>query len=164
MVKNHSLVAKLLHWGFIPVFAYGLAKQVGNVEELADHALLHFEMMFSIAFLVLLLIRYIYMRLTLPTALPEDAPRFIRIAARTGHLAIYISLAMIAISGMAIGFIFRSGSVDGPAMQIALTVHETSVMASYLTIGLHVIAAVYHRFKGDGIWSTMVPVWKEDKT
>jgi len=35
------------------------------------------------------------------------------------------------------------------------------VNVSYVLILGHIGAAIYHRRKGDGIWSAMVPVWKE---
>ncbi len=47
-------------------------------------------------------------------------------------------------------------------MHIALVAHEFFVQISYLLIVLHISAAVYHRRKGDGIWSAMVPYfWRE---
>ena len=45
-----------------------------------------------------------------------------------------------------------------------ITVHELAVKASYWLIGLHIAAAVFHRFKGDGVWNSLVPVWKEKET
>ena len=39
-ITPHSRTAKILHWGFILVFAYGLAKQLDDVEELEDFGLL----------------------------------------------------------------------------------------------------------------------------
>jgi cytochrome b561 len=39
-----------------------------------------------------------------------------------------------------------------------ITVHELAVTASYWLIGLHIAAAVFHRFKNDGVWNSMVPV------
>jgi cytochrome b561 len=33
----------------------------------------------------------------------------------------------------------------------------------YFLIFLHVSAAIFHRFKKDGVWSSMVPVFRENK-
>lgn len=161
--KDHSLIAKIFHWGFIVVFAYALTKQLGSVGELADTALLRFEVIFAIAFLLLLGVRFAYMHLTRPTALPDTTSPLMKFLARAGHLAMYASLAMIAISGLMIGAIYAYIGPEGFWMDAALGLHEASVMASYVTIGLHVTAALYHRWLGDGIWSTMVPLWKEPK-
>ena len=57
----HSRTAKILHWGFILVFAYGLAKQLDEVE-LEDFALLQNEMLFASVFLFVLFARFAYMR------------------------------------------------------------------------------------------------------
>jgi|TARA_B100000900_G_scaffold379785_1_gene364950 cytochrome b561 len=34
-------------------------------------------------------------------------------------------------------------------------------LLSYWLIGIHIAAALYHRWLGDGVWNAMVPVWKE---
>lgn len=160
-IKPHGLIAKIFHWGFIVVFAYALTKQLDNVTQLEDAALLRFEVIFALAFLALLGLRFVYMRMTRPTALPENTSPMVKMMARAGHLAMYGGLAMIAISGLMIAAAYSLGGPEGFGMGIALGLHEVSVLASYLTIGLHVVAALYHRLKGDGIWSAMVPFWKE---
>jgi cytochrome b subunit of formate dehydrogenase len=82
--------------------------------------------------------------------------------AQSVHLSMYISLAMIAVTGLVIGGMYWSGIKDGTEMHIALVAHEFFVQTSYLLIFLHISAAVYHRRKGDGIWSAMVPYfWRE---
>ena len=48
-------------------------------------------------------------------------------------------------------------------MGIAIALHEFSAFLSYVTIGIHVAASLYSRFKGEGIWNAMVPVWQESK-
>ncbi len=70
-------------------------------------------------------------------------------------------VGLIAASGLVVGAIYAAGSTDGPLMGAAIFVHETSVTLSYIMIAIHVTAAIYHRVKGDGIWSAMVPVFKE---
>lgn len=159
--KPHTLLAKAFHWGFIIVFAYAVIKQVGTVTDLSDTALLRFEVFFALGFLGLLVTRFVYMRLTRPTALPETTPRMMKLMARAGHLAIYISLGSIAASGLLIAAVYSMYGAENWMIEPVVWLHETAVTASYLTIGLHISAAVYHRIKGDGIWSAMVPVFKE---
>lgn len=146
------------------VFAYGLTKQLDSVDQLSDAALLRFEIVFALVFLALLAIRYAYMHLTRPTALPADTPPMMKKLARLGHLAMYLSLAMIAVSGIVIGALYNAGGARATGMELAIALHEASVTATYATIALHVAAALFHRLKGDGIWSAMVPVWKEDRS
>lgn len=160
-VQSHTMAAKIFHWGFIVVFIYALAKQVNDVEDLADAALFRFEGLFALGFLALLVVRFVYMHRTRPTALPATVPRLMKMLARIGHLAMYISLAMIAISGLFIGAVFSSGGPDAPAMAFAVGLHELSVAAAYVSIAFHIAAALFHRFKRDGIWSSMVPIWQE---
>lgn len=158
----HSLTARIIHWTFIGVFAFALTKRIDDVEELEDFALLQSEMVFASIFLLLLLARFVYMRSTRPTALPDDTPEFLRSLARSGHLAMYASLSMIALTGLTIGGLYWSGVKHGVVMNIVIGLHELAVGASLFMIALHVTAAVHHRLRGDGIWSAMVPVWKED--
>ena len=59
--KNFSSFAKLLHWGFVLLFLYGLLKQIDSINQLEDENLLMFEIIFALAFLLLLIIRFVYM-------------------------------------------------------------------------------------------------------
>ena len=160
-IKPHGSIARIRHWDFAVVFAYALFKQVDNVGQLEDAALLRFEMVFAAACLALLVVRYVFMQKTRPSALPEETAKWKKQAARLGHLAMYLSLSMIALSGLLIGTLFGIGLSNGPMMDAAIGLHEVSVLASYITIGVHVLAAIYHRILGDGIWTTMVPLLTE---
>ena len=61
---NYSFLAKLLHWSFIFLFAYGIFKQVDNINQLEDIYLLKFEMLFALFFLSFLVFRFFYMTKT----------------------------------------------------------------------------------------------------
>lgn len=120
-------------------------------------------MVFAAAFLLLLFVRFVFMQATRPSAMPSDTPKPTRLLARSAHLAMYLSLSLIPITGLFIGGMYWSGIKSGSAMDAALLLHEIAVNSSYFLILGHVAAAVYHRRKGDGIWNAMVPVWKEAK-
>ena len=45
---KYSTVAKIFHWGFVALFAYGIAKQIDNISQLEDFDLLRFELIFAI--------------------------------------------------------------------------------------------------------------------
>ena len=158
----HSFAAKFSHWGFIVIYVYALAKQFDEVEELEDPRLLQAEMIFAGIFLVLLIARFIFMQSTRPSALPKT-PKRDRLLARIVHLAMYFGLAVVALTRLIIGGLYESGTKDGRIMELALLVHEIAVNTSYLLIIVHVMAALYHRSKRDGIWGTMVPFWKESR-
>ena len=61
-MKSHTPLAKFIHWSFSILYAYGIFKQVGDLSELEDPALLNFEILFAVAFLVIVFIRYFYMK------------------------------------------------------------------------------------------------------
>ena len=159
--ENYSTLAKLFHWGFTVLFAYGIAKQVDDITQLADFSLLRFELIFATIMLVLLAVRFLYMRKIQSSSLPDETHPMQKLAARLVHLGMYVSLATIAISGIFIGVIYWSGIKDGLLIEGIIAVHELAVTTSYWLIAIHVIAAIFHRFKRDGVWNSMVPVWKE---
>ena len=161
--KEYSLAAKLLHWGFVVLFAYGIFKQIDSIEQLEDFALLRFEVIFALAFVVILLGRLYYMSKTQESSLPENTPKPQRLAAKAVHLGMYASLAAIACSGLAIGLLFWLGMKEGLLIEMVISVHEFSVALIYWLIAVHVGAAIVHRFKNDGVWSSMVPILKEDR-
>ncbi len=43
---------KMLHWGFVLLFAYGIFKQLDNLSQLEDSALFRFEIIFALVFLL----------------------------------------------------------------------------------------------------------------
>ena len=158
---NYSTTAKVFHWGFVVLFAYGIAKQVDDISQLEDFALLRFELIFATLLILLLAVRFLYMAKTQTSSLPEETSAFQRLAAKLVHLGMYVLLATIAVSGILIGGIYWIGMKDGLLIEGIIAVHELAVTASYWLIGVHVAAAVFHRLKQDGVWSSMVPIWKE---
>ena len=158
---HYSKLALLFHWGFVLLFAYGILKQVNNLDQLEKASLLRFEIYFALIFLVFLALRFFYMTRTQKTALPDNSPAFQKIAAKAVHYGLYISLASIALSGLMIGALFGLGIKGGFIMGAVIELHEAAVSLSYWLIGIHVLASFYHRFRRDGVWNAMVPIWKE---
>ena len=161
---NYSTTAKFFHWGFVVLFAYGIAKQVDDISQLEDFALLRFELIFATLLILLLAVRFLYMTKTQTSSLPSETSSFQKLAAKLVHLGMYASLTTIALSGILIGCIYWMGMKEGLLIESIITVHELAVTVSYWLIGIHIAAAVFHRFKNDGVWNSMVPVWKETET
>ncbi len=159
MIKTHTFLAKLIHWTFIPLYAFGIFKQVDDLNELEDASLLNFEILFAIVFLIIVLLRYFYMKDTPILLGDHDGIRkghlFI---AKTVHGLVYFSLIMLPTTGLLIAALF---SLEMGSVEIAIGIHEFSAFLSYVVIALHVGATLYSRFKGEGLWNAMVPVWKE---
>lgn len=158
-IESHSGVAKAIHWGFIAVFIFVISKQVDEVEELEDFSLLLEEFAFATIFLILLAARFFYMHTTRPTVMPADTPKNLLLLARAVHFGMYASLALIALSGLVIGGLYWSGIKEGALMEAVLLFHEIAFWTSINLIALHILGAIYHRQKRDGIWEAMIPAW-----
>jgi len=140
---------------------YGISKQLDEINELEDIALLKFEVVFASAFLILLIIRFIYMKFTQNSSLPEKTPEIQKLAAKIVHYAMYICLASIAGTGLIIGFLYWMGFKSGFLINSVVELHSLSVSAIYWFIAIHILAAIYHRLLKDGVWTSMVPFWTE---
>ena len=160
-VKTYSLLAKTFHWGFVIVFFYGIFKQVDELEQLADNSLLRLEMAFAVAFLLMLVARFIYMKKTQTSAIPSNTSNLQKSAAKIVHYGLYACLASIAVSGMSIGTLYWANIKSGFVIEFVISVHEFSFTVIYGLIAIHITAALYHRFLQDGVWNSMVPFWKE---
>ena len=158
-MSSHTTLAKFIHWTFTLLYAYGIFKQVDDLNELEDVSLLNFEILFAIVFLIIVLMRYFYMKDT-PTLLGahDDVAKGHLFIAKTVHRLVYFSLIMLPTTGLLIAGLFNLGM---GGIEIAIAIHEFSAFLSYVVIGLHVGASVYSRLKGEGLWNAMVPVWKE---
>ena len=165
MGRSHTFLAKCVHWVFVILYAYGIFKQLDDLEQLEDSGLLVFEVVFASVFLLIVLIRYFYMsRFETFLGATEPVPLIHKYLAKTVHRLMYFCLVLLPLTGLAIAALFRRGIVDGPLMDGAIGVHGFAADLSYLLIAVHVLAAVYSRLKNEGIWTSMVPLWKEDAT
>tara|TARA_Y100000766_G_scaffold119519_1_gene102561 strand:- start:15459 stop:16043 length:585 start_codon:yes stop_codon:yes gene_type:complete len=164
MAKSHTRLAKFVHWSFIVLYVYGIIKQVDDISDLEDSKLLIFEVIFASLFLVIVIGRYFYMR-KVETMHASTVPvhRVHKFIAKTVHTSMYVVLILLPLSGLAIAFLFNQGIKDGPMQLIALSVHEFAATASYVLIAIHVSAAIYSRIKGEGVWSSMVPIFTDEK-
>ncbi len=158
-MNSHTTLAKFIHWSFTLLYAYGIFKQVDNLNELEDASLLNFEILFATIFLILVLVRYFYMK-GAPTLLGahEDLSRGHLFIAKTVHRLVYFSLIMLPTTGLLIAGLFNLGM---GGIELAISLHEFSAFLSYVVIALHVSASLYSRYKGEGLWNAMVPVLKE---
>ena len=162
--QTHTHTAKMLHWGFIILYAYGMIKQLDDLSQLKDTGLLYFEVVFSIIFLLIVIFRYLYMR-KYKTFLgaSKAVPMAHQYLAKTIHISMYLCLVLLPLSGLLIAGLYTLGFTRGLMQDLAVGLHEFSASLSYLLIVIHVGGAVYSRMKGEGIWTSMVPIWKEDK-
>ena len=160
---SYTLTAKIFHWSFVFLFAYGISKQVDNINQLEDLALLKFEIAFALLFILFLVARFVYMKRTQKSSLPPDTPMVQRAIAKAVHYSLYIGMISIALSGLVIGCLYWLGLKSGIIIETIIGWHEVSVSIVYWLVGLHLIGAIYHRFKNDGVWESMTPSLKREK-
>jgi len=131
------------------------------LSELEDPSLLNLEIIFAIIFLIIVLIRYFYMKdaQTLLGATKKIRPGHLFLA-KSMHRLIYSVLIMLPTTGLLIAALFNLG-IEG--IDFAIALHEFSASLSYVLIAMHIGAAFYSKLKGEGVWSGMVPIWKETK-
>ena len=158
-MKSHTPLAKFIHWSFSILYAYGIFKQVGDLSELEDPALLNFEILFAVVFLIIVFIRYFYMKdtETLLGANIEIRKGHLFIA-KSVHRLVYFTLVMLPLTGLLIAGLF---SIGAGGIELAIGLHEFSAFLSYVLIAVHVGASFYSKLKGEGIWNAMTPFWKE---
>ena len=166
MQTSHTLLARSIHWSFIVLYLYGLSKQIGELDELQDNGLLLFEILFATVFLVIVILRYSYMN-RFKTFLGAREPVHIvhYYLARSLHKAMYVVFILLPLSGLLIAALYTKGyqREDELLMEAALGLHSLAAQASAVLILAHIGAAVYSRIKGEGVWSSMVPILKENK-
>ena len=74
----------------------------------------------------------------------------------------YAALILLPLSGLMIAALYSQDIKSGPLQEVTLAVHGFAATLSYVMIATHVSAAIYSRMKGEGVWSSMVPILKED--
>ena len=117
MGGSHTFLAKFVHWFFVILYAYGIFKQLDDLEQLEDSGLLMFEVVFASVFLLIVLIRYFYMsRFETFLGANEPVPLIHTYLAKTVHRLMYFCLVLLPLTGLAIAALFRRGMVDGLLM------------------------------------------------
>ena len=163
MGTEHTFLGKSLHWGFVLLYAYGIFKQIDDLSQLEDAALLRFEIIFASVFLLLVVIRYGYMwRFETFQGSVVPIHRYHKRFARLMHVAMYLCLILLPVTGLAIAWLHTQGiGEDQLAMDVAIGLHGFSADLSYVLIAIHLVAALYSRIKGEGVWTSMVPIFTE---
>ena len=170
MSKPHTRLAKVVHWVFIVLYTYGIFKQVDDLSQLENDSLLLFEVAFATLFLVIVIMRYNYMRRfeTFQGAF-EPVPKVHTYFAKTVHLAMYGCFILLPLSGLAIAGLYTQGYTEnatpdeaGNIMDVILDLHGIVADLSYMLIVVHIVAALWSRVKGEGVWSSMVPILHEE--
>ena len=163
MKESHTFLARFIHWTFIPLYVYGIVKQVDDIGALEDRTLLIFETIFASIFLLIVLLRYVYMRKFNTFRGATHTPHRIHtLIAKSVHRGMYTALILLPLSGLCIAALYSQGIKSGLLQDVAIGVHEFSATLSYVMIATHVSAAIYSRIKGEGVWTSMVQILEEN--
>ena len=107
---QHTPLAKFIHWTFIPLYVYGIVKQVNDISELEDSGLLILEVIFATVFLLIVVLRFTYMR-RFKTF--QGAKEHVHIVhyyfARIVHRAMYACLILLPLTGLIIAGLYNQG-------------------------------------------------------
>lgn len=171
MSRPHTRLAKVIHWSFVILYAYGIFKQVDDLSQLEEKSLLLFEVAFATLFLVIVIMRYTYMRRfeTFQGA-REPVPKVHTYFAKAVHLSMYACFILLPLTGLAIAGLYTQGYTvnatpdeTGSIMDVVLDLHGSVADLSYFLIVVHIAAALWSRVKGEGVWSSMVPIMHENE-
>ena len=143
MSKPHTRLAKVIHWSFVILYAYGIFKQVDDLSQLEEKSLLLFEVAFATLFLVIVIMRYTYMRRfeTFQGA-REPVPKVHTYFAKAVHLSMYACFILLPLTGLAIAGLYTQGYTvnatpdeTGNIMDVVLDLHGTvAVSYTHLTL------------------------------
>ena len=171
MRRDHTPLARFIHWTFIPLYVYGIVKQVNDISELENSELLIFEVIFATVFLLIVILRFAYMRRFKTFQGAEEPIHIVHYYfARIVHRAMYACLILLPLTGLIIAGLYNQGYTvnatpdeEQTILDLVLDLHGAAADLSYVLIAIHISAAIYSRIKGEGVWSSMVPILKEDK-
>ncbi|MEZ5691498.1 MAG: cytochrome b [Rickettsiales bacterium] len=172
--ESYGVIAKSFHWlmavFIIILLAVGLI--MADMENTPDKfKLIGLHKSFGILVLLLAILRLGWKVLDVSPSLPDGMEKFVKLAAKVGHVLLYILMFTMPISGWlmssAAGFpvsvfgLFVMPDLIGKDKEFAHYLHEIHELLAWALIGLivvHVLAALFHHFYyKDDILRRMLP-------
>ena len=170
MLRNtdHSwgLVSILFHWTMAALFLgqFGLGWYMQGVRDLmAQYNLYQWHKSFGFTILGLAILRILWAVTSRRPKLPEDMPSGERSLARGGHIALYLALILVPMTGWAVvstsplpiaSWFF--GLFVVPSLPLGISRHTEQLWSSLhgflayaaiFLVGVHVLAALRHHFR-----------------
>ncbi|HEX3954646.1 MAG TPA: cytochrome b/b6 domain-containing protein [Stellaceae bacterium] len=174
-IHTYGLVARVVHWlvAVLAVVVVGLGWSIlGSARETGwRDLLLLLHRSFGLLVLALMVFRIIWRLSHPPPPLPTDFPRFEALAAHADHALLYLMFIVMPLSGYAnaalSGHLVNLFGIiaippllpeSGRLSQIAVAVHLAGQFLIYMLVGVHVAAALVHRYvRGNAILDRMLP-------
>ena len=164
---SHGFVTKGIHWLSAVLIGYGYLKGLDSVSQLADPAVLQFEVTYALALGALFLVRLFWTkRIAGATRLPESAPRWEHTASRVVHIGLYASVFGILATGLLIALGFTTPVLSGLFLTTMLSAHEAVLTFMPILLLTHIAGALWHKLvRRDGVLESMtgrlpVQVWR----
>jgi cytochrome b561 len=175
-IATYGPVAQALHWLVaalaIAVVLLGWSMLGAPRESGSRDLLLLLHRSIGLLILLMMLVRLLWRRLHPPPPLPVEFPRLEAFAAHVDHALLYILFIAMPVSGyLNAAAAGHSVSLFGLAVippligtderlsQIAIALHLAGQFAIYALVGLHVAAALMHRFiRRNSILERMLPL------
>lgn len=159
--QRHGFVTKGIHWVSAALLGFGYLKGLDNVNQLADPALLQFEVTFALILGGLFLVRLLWTKaIAGSTRLPEDAPRWEQKASGLVHAGLYAGVFAIVLSGLGIAVGYSVPVLGGLFLAAMLGAHEIALVALPLLLLAHIAGALWHKLiRRDGVLESMTGTW-----
>ncbi len=154
--KPHGFVTRGIHWVSAALIGFGYVKGLDSVSQLADSAVLQFEVLYALAIGVLFAIRFAWTKYFAgPSRLPSEAPGWEHGLSRAVHIGLYVGVFGIVLTGLGIAAAY-SLSLGGAVMAIVVGLHEVFlVLLPVLLVG-HIAGALWHKVvRRDGVLESM---------
>ncbi len=155
--EPHGFVTKGIHWVSAVLLGYGYFKGLDNVAQLADPALLQFEVVFALGLGALFLFRLFWTkRVAGATRLPSDAPKWEQLASRAVHWGLCASVFAIVLTGLGIALGVSVPVLGGMFTAVMIGVHEVALIVLPGLLLSHVAGALWHKVvRKDGVMESM---------
>ena len=156
----HGFVTRGIHWLSAGLIAFGYAKGLDNVSQLADPALLQTEIAYALVLGAVFVLRLIWTKAVAgATRLPGDAPDWERRASGLVHAGLYASVFAIVLSGLGIALGVSVPVLGGLFLAAMLALHEVALTLLPILLVTHIAGALWHRIvRRDGVMESMTGV------
>lgn len=160
--KPHGFVTRGIHWVSAGLLAFGYIKGLENVSQLADPAVLQFEVLYALALGALFALRLLWTKAHAgATRLPADAPQWEHKASRAVHLGLYVSVFGIVLSGLGIALAYAFPALGLATLAGSLALHEVFLTLLPILLGFHIAGALWHKVvRRDGVLESMTGRFK----
>ncbi len=155
--STHGFVTRTIHWLSAGLLIFGYAKGLDDVSQLADPDLFRFEVGFALLLTMIFIIRLLWTKnVAGATRLPDSAPQWERVASRYVHIALYVSVFTITLSGLGIAFGLSSPVLSSLIVAAMSGLHEIALSVLPWLLLLHIAGALWHKLvRRDGVFESI---------